>query len=241
MTEIHVMPNYVSEEGRAVLVSYTNHTYNESNQGIGNEERCLGADQCMTEIYVTPQYSNWEENRSSSNNEHRVYNCNSLELERKEQALKSEERKLFFANILSNTETPGSLVVYLLQGLGAISGCVIITSIYTLIPVHNLFEHPHYWYKFPLQIIVALYPSWALMVIFRCSNYMNIKYIRNVRAFFAMWFIGSGVLLTLYGAQYLIWSKLMGYHYPVPLNGYITACAGMKTFVKAKIRFLWTK
>ena len=194
----------------------------------------------MTQVYAL-SYNNFREDYGlTSNNTNPVYNSNSLEMERQEYALKSEQRKLFFMNILNNTATVGSWILCLLQGIGAIIGCVAIISIYTFIPVHNLFENPQYWYESPLLLIVALYPSWAAMVIFRCSNYMNIRYIKNIRAFFAMWSISSVLLLILYGAEYLIWSIFMEYHYPVPLNGYIVACTGMITFYTT-ICFLFPK
>ena len=230
MTDVYVIQKHNSEEGYKHPSNDSNYVNHVRSLDFEKRKHSLNSVRPMTEIQVVPQNLFREENGSLSNGTNRVYDSSGLEMERKQQTLKSEERKLFFTNILSNKEKVDKGIFYLLQGIGTIIGCVAITGIYTLIPVHNLFEHPEYWYEFPMQIIVALYPNWAAMVIFRCSNYMNITYIKNVRAFFSMWSIGSAVLLTLYGVQYLVWYILMGYNYPVPLNGYITAVAGMITF-----------
>ena len=230
MNKINPTSRFDIEDDGKNTITYSNYTTNDSSCITDKQDSCLRSKRSITYVYVKPKYNNWEEDNTSSKDMSQREDKITLETERDEHASRSEKRILFFTKILDNSETAGSWILYLLQGIGALIGCVVITSIYTLIPVHNLFEQPTYWYEFPLQIIFALYPSWAVMVIFRCSNYMNIKYIKNVRAFLYMWSIGSGILLILYGAQYLIWAVLLDYHYPVPLNGYITACAGMISF-----------
>ena len=230
MIKIEVKPRVDSEEEATHVFTYSNHMANDSREVIEKDHDDFRLKRSTTDVYVISEYNNWEEDGTSIKDNKKDEGRINLETERDEHISRSKNRILFFTKILNNSETAGSSIFYLLQGIGALIGCVMITSIYTLIPVHNLFEQPTYWYEFPLQIIFALYPSWAVMVIFRCSNYMNIKFIKNIRAFLYMWSIGSGILLVLYGAQYLIWAVLMDYHYPVPLNGYITACAGMISF-----------
>ena len=84
----------------------------------------------MTQIYAL-SYNNFREDYGlTSNNTNPVYKSHSLEMERQEYALKSEQRKLFFMNILNNTATAGSWILCLLQGIGAIIGCLAIISIY---------------------------------------------------------------------------------------------------------------
>ena len=233
MPKIYAITNYTSAQENVTSRRDINYVYHGSSPVDKIENLDFKSERRMTEIEITNPRNFIEKDRCFSNDDENLYASDGLNLERKQHISKSEERKIFFTNILSNTQKVNSGELYLIQGIGAIVGCVVITSIYTLIPVHNLFENPKYWYEFPMAIIVALYPNWALMVIFRCSNYMNITYIKNLRSFLTMWSVGSAILLTLYGMQFLVWHKWMGFNYPVPLNGYITACAGMITFYTA--------
>jgi hypothetical protein len=113
---------------------------------------------------------------------------------------------------------------------GGIAGCVILDCFLTLYPAHNVFHYPEYWYEFPLQLAVALLPSWAAMVLLRCSNYMNIDSIKNIFNFVTMFITASVIILLLYASEYLVWTILLRYPYPMPFNGYLTAGTGMIVF-----------
>ena len=84
---------------------------------------------------------------------------------------KSKLRNEKYINIIQNKRSHEQWFKPHAQILVGVVGCVIFTSFYTLIPVHNLFKYPYFWYELPLQIIIALLPNWAAMVIFRCSEY----------------------------------------------------------------------
>jgi hypothetical protein len=93
-----------------------------------------------------------------------------------------------------------------------------------------VFDYPEYWYEFPLQVVFALFPSWAAMVILRCSNYMNIDSIKSIRNFFTMYITSVAIVFLLYAAEYTVWTIFFSYPYPMPLNGYVLAGTGMLCF-----------
>ena len=150
---------------------------------------------------------------------------------------KSKLRKEKYINIIQNIPDQEQWLKPLAQVLIGVLGCVIFTSFYTLIPVHDLLKYPYFWYELPLQVLIALWPNWAAMVIFRCSYYMNVAFIRTITNVLVMWLAGGCVLLLLYSTEYLLWTHLTSYQYPVPLNGYITAIVGMLSFYS----ILWTR
>ena len=162
---------------------------------------------------------------------------NELEDEKEQQIVNANRRKETFKNVLSNAPSEDGWLRSFIYGFILIPGPYLSTCFYTLIPVHNVFTNPQNWYEFPMQVFVGLLPPWAAMVIFRCSYYMNIKYIKNLYNFFVMWFIGGVFIILLYGIEYILWAMLLEYQYPMPLNGYILACTMMIVFYAT----LWTR
>ena len=94
---------------------------------------------------------------------------------------KSKLRKEKYINIIQNIPGQEQWFKPLVQVLIGVAGCVVFTSFYTLIPVHNLLKYPYFWYELPLQVLIALWPNWAAMVILRCSYYMNVTFIRTTK------------------------------------------------------------
>ena len=69
-----------------------------------------------------------------------------IENERIEKLLKSDQRNQVYKNILFNkpaSEVPYYTAVY--GFVGIVLG-IVVTSVYILIPVHNVIEEPKYWY-----------------------------------------------------------------------------------------------
>ena len=157
-------------------------------------------------------------------------NIREVELERELQTLNCEKRNKLFREILWNIPFDAEWIKCLGYLFVGILGSFASTGIYSLIPLHNLFENPQYWYEFPLQVIFALFSNWAAMVILRCKYYMNTNYIYTYKTFFIMWIIAGSILFLVYATSYLIWTMGLKYQYPVPLNGYMTAALGMISF-----------
>ena len=149
-----------------------------------------------------------------------------IELEKAIHELRSERRFEVFSHILYNTAcyNPRSTFCKLfLHGVCSVFGSVLLTCFYTLIPVHNLFINSHYWYELPLQGLFALLPMLSATIIIRCSNFMNIEYIKTLYYFFVMWMSSAIAMFIEQAMAYFVWSEVLQFKYPVPLNGYLAA------------------
>jgi hypothetical protein len=143
-----------------------------------------------------------------------------IESEKVDHEIKSEKRIQVFKDILSNTPWVPSTVKYALYGLSPIFIILVSTSPLTLVPMHNIFDYPSYWYETPLQSM-AMYLGFEVSNIMCCSYFMNIGYIKMVRHFFI---VGIGVFLgtaILYPTGYIIWTQTLEYPYPIPWTGAI--------------------
>ena len=139
---------------------------------------------CVSSIEIEKDfsYNNGNEIRSSERE---------IEFEKLLHLQKSEERFQVFQNILRD-ESPkyGFEFQTLIHGLLFILASAGSTIVYTFIPVHNIILFPEYWFELPLQIMFTLLPLWSMYIIFRCSYYMNIHFIKTYSRFLLMWFVG---------------------------------------------------
>jgi hypothetical protein len=153
-----------------------------------------------------------------------------IEQQKEVQTLKSRKRHEMYEGILNNIEFDLNWFKPIAHTFGGIGGCLISNCVLTLFPAHNVFDYPEYWYEFPLQLVFAFLPYWAAMVILRCSNYMNIDSIKNIRNFVTMFIAAAVIIPLLYAAEYTVWTIFLDYPYPMPLNGYVVAITGMLVF-----------
>ena len=185
----------------------------------------------MTKVHNVVSVLNLEPSKSAAFNiRNSDIDNRHTDIENKENISRQEKRKKLFENILFNRPIgiqPMNHIVYIILGVIV---PVVSSMCYTLIPVHNLFETPTYWYEFPLQILGALMPNWAGMVIFKCSFYMDVIYIRDKKHVLVMFCVGGTVLMATYLMEYIIWTLYLDYPFPVPLNGYIIGVVIWTTF-----------
>ena len=153
-----------------------------------------------------------------------------IEQEKEKQTLRSRKRQELYEDILCNTAINQNWFKAIAHTFSGLAGCLISNSFLTLLPVHDVFLYPEYWYEFPLQVAAALLPNWAAMVILRCRHYMNIDSIKSIRNFFTMFITSVVIVLLVYAAEFTIWSIVLDFPYPVPLNGYVLAATGMMVF-----------
>ena len=74
-----------------------------------------------------------------------------IDNERRQHIKKSKHRSEVFENILQNNFNLHEPQKYILSGIAGILLPMVVTSIYTLVPVHNLILFPEYWYEWLLQ------------------------------------------------------------------------------------------
>ena len=175
----------------------------------------------MPKIHTTQP--NNAQTRPSSTNEVDNSVERVIELEKLISFTESEIRKEIFNQIVTNTRVEEQPLEYVLYGAGGILFSCLLTCFYTMIPVHNVILNQEYWYEFPLQIILSFLPMAAANVTMQCSYYMNVKIIKTFRHILVVWLV-TVILASMYFVfGYIIWSKILHFHYPIPMNGYLVS------------------
>ena len=170
---------------------------------------------CISSIEIEKDFSNNDDNEICSSQRE-------IESEKQLHLQISEERYRLFQNILHD-ESPkyGFKFQTLMHGFLFILASAASTILYTFIPVHNIILFPEYWFELPLQIMFTLLPLWSMYIIFRCSYYMNINFIKTYSRFLLMWFVVGLTTLMVFVISYVLWVYMLEYQYPVPLIGYL--------------------
>ena len=141
-----------------------------------------------------------------------------IEIEKNPQELNSEKRHKAFIKILENKKGEGLFWQTLIHGCLKVLVPVLFIMPFTLIPAHNVFEEPKYWYEYPLLVLFVYMPQSVAFIIMNCSFWMNIEYIRKPRHFLAIGLLGMFDVLFLYPIGFMIWTNVLGYRYPIPFN-----------------------
>ena len=155
------------------------------------------------------------------NEPHQECTLNEIQAERLQHLIHLRKRNKAFKDILNNKNSESISWKYIGYWVMSIFMPLFSTCVWTLIPVHNLFEQPRFWFEYPLQMTVSLIPLFAAYVSLNCSHWMNIDYIKKSRNFFYLWIVGSFIVIIVHFTGYNIWTHLLHYHYPIPLNAYI--------------------
>ena len=143
-----------------------------------------------------------------------------IHYEKREHIKKSNHRSENFENILQNNFNLLEPQKHILSGLAGILLPIVVTSIYTLVPVHNLILFPQYWYEWLLQFCLSFLVSFAANMVLRFYYVTNIKFVKTIRAFIVVWFVCLVCTLTVFTIATMIWIYGLRYHNPVPLKGY---------------------
>ena len=109
-----------------------------------------------------------------------------LQLEKKISVLQSEIRMEKFKEILRNSPLERNSWKCVMTAFSGILGTVISTSLYTLIPAHNVIENPQYWCEAPLEWLFTFIPLQILWRIYSCSVFTNTTLIQTYRHFCAL-------------------------------------------------------
>ena len=161
---------------------------------------------------------------SLKTNSRRQSICSEIEAEYVNRSSDSKLRQQLFDDILENN--PNGLAVseylkYIVYGFSTIVAAFLSTCFQTLIPQHNVIENPDYWYELPLVGVPTCVGLVSAYFIYTCMRWMNIAFIKSLRNFFIMWFVGGLVGITVCGVGFIFWTYALEYQYPIPLIGYI--------------------
>ena len=145
---------------------------------------------------------------------------NTIEREKEEAEGKSDKRKEKFVSILSND--PSNEFKYS-EKIAIMFGSIVISFlpslIYTMIPIHNVFDDQKYWYEFPLQMVFTVI-CFIFNTVLWASFYTNMTFFKTYRTVLIMVVVGLGVFLILEILGHVMWTKVAQYHHPIPFNGY---------------------
>ena len=156
-----------------------------------------------------------------------------IEQEEIAQALEYEKRLNVFTDILENNRSEEFSGKTLIYGIVKVLVPALFICPFALIPAHNVFEEPEYWYEYPLMILIIFMPQVVTYIIMNCSFWMNIRYIRNFRHFMAIGFLGVFDVCFLYPTGFIIWTNVLGKQYPIPFNSILNCYIVIMTFYVA--------
>ena len=138
-------------------------------------------------------------------------------------SLKSHCRTQVFLDILNNKQSDRISWKYMLYDLVGLIGAILSTSIYTVIPHHNVIVNPRYWYELLLQVQFNVLPLWSSNIILRCDSWMDIASVKTFKNFFILWLSGSVNISLLFSVYYITWSLFFNYQWPIPFLGILLA------------------
>ena len=153
-----------------------------------------------------------------------------LQVEREAHTTQSQERMETFENIFCNNSLDYQTWKHVMTGMVGIMGAILSTSIYTLIPLHNVVEKPQYWYEGILLLLFVFCPIYSLNGLYRFSISVNIKFIRTYRHFWALYIMVAFTGSIGYAIIYIIWIYSFKFEHPVPLIGLLIYINSIITF-----------
>ena len=127
-----------------------------------------------------------------------------------------------FKSILSNDQVQVDWSKFAFNILGTLLTNFVMTIPLSLIPVHNVFYQPNYWYETSLQ--QSFHIAWmGFYFIITCEYCLNITHIKTIRNILIVCL--SGVIQTwvFYTTGYYVWSYALKFKYPIPFIGYTVA------------------
>ena len=145
-----------------------------------------------------------------------------IKMERENAIMDSEKRRKMFTDIITGTLSEEiNYCKFILEGMASLV-CIIIPTIgYTLVPFHNVILSPEFWYELPLQAAFFAIPLVVANGILRSSFYLNVGFLKN-KSFFIKALLGIEIFfLVSFLTTYFVWSKIAGYHGPIPFSVYI--------------------
>jgi hypothetical protein len=124
-----------------------------------------------------------------------------------------------FKDILCNKPLEWKYWQLALTGFGGIIATSLSTSLYTLIPAHNVIKNPQYWYEAPLKWVLTFHPIQELKWMYLCSFYTNTRFIKTYRHFWVLYFFVALTGIIGFTMAYTIWVYVCKFRYPVPFIG----------------------
>jgi len=139
----------------------------------------------------------------------------------------AEKRNKIYSDILLNKSIQQVPYRYVCYGWSGVILSIVLTSIVTVIPVHNLLDDrrdmSNYWWENFIQTITGFMSSCCAYMLLNCSYWTNIDFIRTLKNF-SIFYILSGLFgIILGGVITMVWIYILNYRFPPPFYGIIWA------------------
>ena len=142
--------------------------------------------------------------------ENRTIFTSMIEQEKIFHSLLLDKRSAELSQILRGTHEDEASKKYVYCVFGTIALTYIMSCWMTLTPKHNLIENPEYWFEHLLSSLVV-FPLLAGYTILNCSFFMNIRYIKALKHFFALSLVGIVAFVVAYLIFYTTWTYGLKY------------------------------
>ena len=109
----------------------------------------------------------------------------------------------------------------------------------TMIPQHNIFQHPGYWYEVVIPYATALIPAIVILTAFRVKVWfkeMEFRMTTWIKMFSTNFFV---VTIVIFLTRF-IWTDYLGYIYPIPWL-YFIIVLGWSPFQVMSIYYIFPK
>ena len=143
----------------------------------------------------------------------------SLEAERNLHYGKSRKRQENFKLIVVNGPMKLSWTKYISYPIAIPIVGFLPTIFMTLIPAHDLIQHPEYWYEILFHGLLQNTALFSYMSVLAASLF-NLRYIIQRKNVFAILLIGNVTCLCLLVFSYFNWTNILDYHFPIPHLGF---------------------
>ena len=129
------------------------------------------------------------------------------------------ERFNIYRNYFHNTLPEYNVLPYLLYGLFGIISSFLATSVFVLVPVHDVIIHPEYWYEVMMQTS-AILVIMSIFFVVNCSEWMNVDIIRNIRNIFCVIIVVVTTYNITWCLFYIVWTYGFKKKWPIPFVAY---------------------
>ena len=114
-----------------------------------------------------------------------------------------------------------------LYHLTILSGPIAILTVVSaecLIPAHNVFEEPQYWYEYQLILAFGLIPFLFGDALIKALYWSDFSFEKKWISYAQIIGISLGVYVIGATAYHLIWTLYLQYVPPLPLSLYVAGC-----------------
>lgn len=123
-------------------------------------------------------------------------------------------------DVIRNIATEKLSFWFCLYGFAGVVLSIVLTSIITIWPQHNVIMMPQYWYELILSYVFGWSIGVGAVVVTTCSYSMNTDKIKTWQATFTIFIATSVSYLLSYVCLSTIWYHVLHFQHPMPMIGY---------------------